>query len=106
MSLLFNFLEMLDTLIKDPSEYEMVETKIKRIIKNMHHLLNLYRPHQARQTLIAIMEEQIKRREDFLASLEKRVSSCEKILSKSKKDLYNVDLQPVELRIDNQNICH
>jgi mediator of RNA polymerase II transcription subunit 7 len=32
---------------------------IRTILINMHHLINEYRPHQARETLIMMMEEQL-----------------------------------------------
>ena len=34
---------------------------LRTIMINMHHLINEYRPHQARETLILMMEEQVER---------------------------------------------
>jgi len=87
MSLLFNFLELIEKL-KDPEKYEsIINDKIGPILKNMHHLLNMYRPHQARQTLIALMEQQIERRKAFLKSIVERMERSEKVLQRAKKNI-------------------
>ncbi|PRQ44355.1 putative transcription regulator MED7 family [Rosa chinensis] len=43
------------------------------IFKNLHHLLNSLRPHQARVTLIHILELQIKRRKQVVEDIKRYV---------------------------------
>jgi len=86
--------------------------EIDLLFINMHHLLNSYRPHQARQTLIAIMENQVQRRvktleeanrypttpltlncEDINYDLENsRFKEVEKILQEAAEQLYGHDI--------------
>eukprot|EP00038_Savillea_parva_P011253 m.196265 g.196265 ORF g.196265 m.196265 type:complete len:184 (-) comp19728_c0_seq1:162-713(-) len=63
------------SLVKDMSEVGASDpsAKLQRIellFTNMHHLLNEFRPHQGRETLRAIMELQLKERDDMVAVLE------------------------------------
>ncbi|KAI9800889.1 MAG: Mediator of RNA polymerase II transcription subunit 7 [Piccolia ochrophora] len=58
-SLLFNFLELVGVLSVDPSQYAPKIDHLRTLFINFHHLLNEYRPHQARETLILMMEEQL-----------------------------------------------
>ncbi|KAJ0244022.1 hypothetical protein HA466_0199850 [Hirschfeldia incana] len=55
-------LELADVLVEMPSRYAKRIGEISSIFKNLHHLLNSLRPHQARTTLIHIMELQIQQR--------------------------------------------
>ena len=50
------------------------EQKIKDLsvlFINMHHLINEFRPHQARETLCVIMERQRKQREDMIIQVQR-----------------------------------
>lgn len=60
-SLLTTFLALTGTLSEDPTQYLERVADLKTIVTNMHDLINQYRPHQARETLILMMEERIER---------------------------------------------
>lgn len=63
-SIIIEYLSLLGLLTLDPKG-EQKNTKLKHILTlvcNMHALINEYRPHQARETLIRIMEEQVSRK--------------------------------------------
>lgn len=58
-SILLNFLELADILSKDPQDAADKINDLQTLFFNVHHLLNENRPHQARETLIAMMEQRI-----------------------------------------------
>jgi mediator of RNA polymerase II transcription subunit 7 len=60
-SLLTTFLSLTGILSEDATQYEETVMDLKTIVTNMHDLINQYRPHQARETLILMMEERIER---------------------------------------------
>lgn len=60
-STLTTFLALTGTLAEDPTQYQDRITDLTTIVTNMHHLINQYRPHQARETLILMMEERIEK---------------------------------------------
>lgn len=49
------------TLSINPEHYGRKIEDLRTLFINMHHLINEYRPHQARETLIVMMEEQVER---------------------------------------------
>ncbi|KAI9488969.1 MED7 protein-domain-containing protein [Zychaea mexicana] len=63
------FLDLLDVLVKDPEQYGERIENISTIFINMHHILNEYRPHQARETLRLLMENQIAKKKRLAAEL-------------------------------------
>ncbi|KAJ1953608.1 Mediator of RNA polymerase II transcription subunit 7, partial [Linderina pennispora] len=63
-SVLFEFLEMVDILIKDPSQFGERSAGVHNIFVNMHHLINEYRGHQAMETLKVMVAGQIERRRE------------------------------------------
>ena len=75
-SILVNFLDLVDILIRAPDSAKRSEKleDMNLLFINMHHLINEYRPHQARETLRVMMEEQKKQRneitEKFQANLD------------------------------------
>jgi mediator of RNA polymerase II transcription subunit 7 len=60
-SLLTTFLSLTGIMSEDPTQYEETITDLRTIMTNMHDLINQYRPHQARETLILMMEERIEK---------------------------------------------
>lgn len=60
-SLLMNFLELTGVLSTKPTEAEAKITDIRDLFINFHHLINEYRPHQARESLISMMQAQLDR---------------------------------------------
>ncbi|TID28804.1 hypothetical protein CANINC_002323 [Pichia inconspicua] len=59
-SLLLNFLELVGLLAKNPLLSAKKIDQIRTILINIHHLLNSYRLHQSRESLILIMQEKLK----------------------------------------------
>ncbi|KAI1091055.1 MED7-domain-containing protein [Rostrohypoxylon terebratum] len=60
-SLLLNFLELVGLLSMNPEAAEQKTTDIRDLFMNFHHLINEYRPHQARESLISMMQAQLDR---------------------------------------------
>ncbi|KAI9307175.1 mediator complex, subunit Med7 [Cunninghamella echinulata] len=69
-TLIVQFLELLDVLAKQPEEFGKRIENISTIFINMHHILNEYRPHQARETLRLLMEEQLERKKRQTAEIQ------------------------------------
>ncbi|XP_075534430.1 mediator of RNA polymerase II transcription subunit 7-like isoform X3 [Dermacentor variabilis] len=65
-SLLVNFLDMVDILIRCPDTSKRLEKKddMSLLFIHMHHLINEYRPHQARETLRVMLDMQRRQRLD------------------------------------------
>ncbi|KKY14150.1 putative rna polymerase ii mediator complex protein [Diplodia seriata] len=63
-SLLLNYLELAGVLAADPGRWQEKYEDMQTLLFNAHHLINEYRPHQARASLIAMMEEQLARRRE------------------------------------------
>ncbi|RDW78588.1 mediator complex subunit MED7 [Aspergillus mulundensis] len=70
-SLLLNFLEFVGILSVAPDQFEPKVEDIRNLFINAHHLLNLYRPHQARESLIMMMEEQLARSREEIQQMDK-----------------------------------
>ncbi|TAQ83873.1 hypothetical protein B7494_g7803 [Chlorociboria aeruginascens] len=58
-SLLLNFLEFFGIMSVNPIQYREKLIDIVNMFYNVHHLLNEYRPHQARESLIQLMQDQL-----------------------------------------------
>ncbi|KAL6858675.1 hypothetical protein ACP4OV_017677 [Aristida adscensionis] len=64
-----HILELADILVERPSQYARRVEDISLIFKNLHHLLNSLRPHQARATLIHMLESQIQSRKKAIEDI-------------------------------------
>lgn len=107
-SMLINFLELIKILSLNPEKFPQKVEDIRIILINMHHLLNEYRPHQSRDSLILLMEDQIQRvqeeirnirasndkiRQD-IANLSDKFTSIDSSLSTGNDDSVESDVKP------------
>jgi mediator of RNA polymerase II transcription subunit 7 len=53
---------------------------LRNLFINAHHLLNLYRPHQARESLIMMMEEQLNHSRQEIERMDKVKAEIEGVL--------------------------
>jgi len=79
-SLLLNFLELMGIMSINPEQYMDKIQDLRTLFINFHHLLNEYRPHQARESLILMMEEQLRRSKDETEGIERMKTKVEGIL--------------------------
>lgn len=79
-SLLLNFLEFVGILSVSPEQFESKVEDLRNLFINAHHLLNLYRPHQARESLIMMMEEQLKRTKEEIKQMDKVKADIESLM--------------------------
>ncbi|KAI1813462.1 MED7-domain-containing protein [Poronia punctata] len=79
-SLLLNFLELTGLLATRPEEAEEKITDIRDLFINFHHLINEYRPHQARESLISLMQSQLDRRRAETNAIRDAVDKAERVL--------------------------
>lgn len=79
-SLLLNFLEFVGTLSVSPEQFESKVEDLRNLFINAHHLLNLYRPHQARESLIMMMEEQLNHSREEIKQMDKVKAEVEGVL--------------------------
>ncbi|KAL0087590.1 MED7 protein-domain-containing protein [Phycomyces blakesleeanus] len=71
-TLIVQYLGLLDILVNNPDEFGQRIENISTIFINMHHILNEYRPHQARETLKLLMENQVAKKRQQAAELRRK----------------------------------
>ncbi|KAK1147904.1 Mediator of RNA polymerase II transcription subunit 7 [Aspergillus melleus] len=89
-SLLLNFLEFVGILAVDPEQFQPKVEDLRNLFINAHHLLNLYRPHQARESLILMMEEQLSRTREEIQQMDKLKAEITETLDQLEKEGANV----------------
>ncbi|CAK8696947.1 unnamed protein product [Clavelina lepadiformis] len=89
VSILCNFLDLLDILVKcgvSQGRDEKIED-LNMLFINMHHLINEFRPHQARETLKVMMEMQKKNLHEEGDKLGKAMENSSEILRQCSEEL-------------------
>ncbi|PTB65539.1 MED7-domain-containing protein [Trichoderma citrinoviride] len=79
-SLLLNFLELNGVLARNPADAEAKILDIRTIFINIHHILNEYRPHQARESAIEMMQDHLDRTRTETAAIRTQVDKARKVL--------------------------
>jgi mediator of RNA polymerase II transcription subunit 7 len=81
-SIILAFVELLGILATNPTS-EHKDGKLRDILTlvlNMHALINEYRPHQARETLIGLMEQQVERKKAEVEGVKKMAAKVKETL--------------------------
>ncbi|CAM9456511.1 mediator of RNA polymerase II transcription subunit 7 [Lampetra fluviatilis] len=83
VSILVNFLDLLDVLVRGPSSVRRDEKleDLKLLFVHMHHLVNEFRPHQARETLRVLLEVQRRTRLDTAQRFSRQLDAVHDLLS-------------------------
>lgn len=68
--LLLNFLELAGSVLVEPAKFYVKIEQLKLILINMNHLLNTYRPHQTRESLIMLLQKQIEGKRTEIAQID------------------------------------
>ena len=82
-SILLSYISLLGIVAANPTS-EQKEQKLKDImtmVANMHALINEYRPHQARHTLIERMEEQVRRKREEVEGVRRMGEKVREVLA-------------------------
>jgi mediator of RNA polymerase II transcription subunit 7 len=87
-SIILTYIELLGIVALNPTS-EHKDAKLKHIltmVTNMHALINEYRPHQARETLINIMQEQVERKKREIEGVKKMKERVRDVLEGFEKE--------------------
>lgn len=69
-SLLLNFLELVGVVSIEPQQFHHKIEDLKLILININHILNTYRPHQSRESLIMLLKKQIEKKRDEIKEID------------------------------------
>jgi hypothetical protein len=87
ISLLFNFVELIDILLQDPGANAAKVEEIRQIMSSMHHLINSFRPAQAKIFALGLLQAQIQRRQELLSKVNDSITKADAILTKASDKL-------------------
>ncbi|KFA46087.1 hypothetical protein S40293_07743 [Stachybotrys chartarum IBT 40293] len=79
-SLLLNFLELTGTMSRNPSRADAKVADLRTLFINMHHIINEYRPHQARESAIELMQDHLNRTRDETVAIRTQVERARVVL--------------------------
>jgi len=84
-SILVNFLDLIDILIKSPESTKREEKieDINLLFIHMHHLINEFRPHQARETLRVMLMVQKRKRTNFTEKFREQLDKVRVIIQEA-----------------------
>lgn len=71
-SLLLNFLELAGIINLDPTQHEEKMQDIRQLLLNIHVVINIYRPHQARESVKEMLQ-------GILEDGQREIDECDKI---------------------------
>ncbi|CAH0051244.1 unnamed protein product [Clonostachys solani] len=79
-SLLLNFLELAGTLSINPGDGLAKAEDLNTLLFNIHHALNEYRPHQARESAAELMQEHLDRTRRETTAVRSQVEKARRVL--------------------------
>ncbi|KIW24496.1 uncharacterized protein PV07_10207 [Cladophialophora immunda] len=87
-SLLLNFLELTSVLSLDPTKHEEKMEDIRQLLLNIHVVINIYRPHQARESVKEMLE-------GILEDGQREIDECDKV--KQRIDEFLADVGKIRI---------
>lgn len=90
-SMLTKYLHILGVLSNNPENYEQSTKELETIVYNMHDLINKYRPHQARETLILMMEERVEKLREEIGGIDEGAGRAKDLMQGFEGDAERLD---------------
>ncbi|ETI45950.1 hypothetical protein, variant 1 [Phytophthora nicotianae CJ01A1] len=87
-SLLANFVELVDVLIKKPAVFNEKLDDMELLFLNMHNLINAFRPHQARETVIQMLKTQVQERRDAARDIRRTIDESRQAVERVHGELH------------------
>ncbi|KUF81517.1 Mediator of RNA polymerase II transcription subunit 7 [Phytophthora nicotianae] len=99
-SLLANFVELVDVLIKKPAVFKSVGLLLtivaaseklddmELLFLNIHNLINAFRPHQARETVIQMLKTQVQERRDAARDIRRTIDESRQAVERVHGELH------------------
>jgi len=105
-SILVNFLDMLDILIRCPDTNKREEKKedISLLFIHTHHLINEFRPHQARETLRVMLDVQKRQRIETTERFQKQLERVMEMLQQTTSNLPDTADMDCKLLVPTESI--
>ncbi len=105
-SILVNFLDLLDILIKAPESQRRMEKidDLTLLFIHMHHLINEFRPHQARETLRVMMDRQKQQRLETAERFQKHLEKVQELLQTALSSLPDEEALDSKLMIKQESV--
>jgi MED7 protein len=97
--MLLNYLELIGIISQDPTCAELKLQHLTTLFLNAHHIINEYRPHQARETLILMAEERIARMKAEIESVKEMKAKVESLPKSLPFSVQNLTTQTAALHI-------
>ena len=91
-TLLLHFLSLSHILATNPVDYPPKWDEIRDVFLEAHKVINEYRPHQARETLIQLMEEQVRRGREEIRLCKETEARVKEALNGLSKDVDVVEI--------------
>ncbi|KAF1330489.1 Mediator of RNA polymerase ii transcription subunit, partial [Globisporangium splendens] len=73
----------------DRIDYKAEMKKCEQLFLNMHNLINTFRPHQARETVIEMLKAQIKERREAIQDIRKTIDDSRKAVEQTHAELHD-----------------
>ena len=102
-SILLNFLEFVHILATNPADYPAKWEDLRDLFRNAHHAVNEYRPYQAREALIKMLEDQIQRSKDEIHGVQEMKIKVDGVLKSIADDVEKDGLSKEDNRISEKS---
>ena len=101
-SILVNFLDLLGIMIKDPKSSQRHEKidDLTLLFIHVHHLINEFRPHQARETLRVMMMEQKRQRLETAERFQRHLDKVSNLLQACTEQIPDAGTMETKLTIN------
>ncbi|CCI45962.1 unnamed protein product [Albugo candida] len=98
-SLLANCIQLLDVLIRNPKLFNEKVDDLELLFVNMHNLINKFRPHQAREHIILMLQSQIEEKQAAISDFRRVLEESREQVERAHSAL-DFDTQPATICAD------